>query len=201
MKNIYIINAHQAWPFSAGRLNASLVQQAVDYLEESNYRVRVTTMSDDWDIDAEIANHLWADAVIVQTPVNWMGVPWLMKKYMDLVYTNGMDGRLCDGDGRTRSDPTKQYGSGGSLKGKRYLLSMTFNAPAAAFGDPNQVFFEGKGIDDLFWPMHLNFRFFGMQPMPSFACFDVLKNPSIEADFERWSKHLAAVFPPQDVDQ
>ena len=30
------------------------------------------------------------------------------------------------------------------------MLSLTLNAPKAAFDDPNQWFFDGKGLDDLF---------------------------------------------------
>jgi len=61
---------------------------------------------------------------------------------MDEVYTNGMDGRLCSGDGRTREDESKQYGSGGSLTGKKYMLSVTFNAPDESFNDPAQEFLQ-----------------------------------------------------------
>lgn len=50
--------------------------------------------------------------------------------------------------------------------------------------------FAGKSIDDLFWPMHLNFEFFGMKALPSFACFDVMKNPGIEADLLHFDQHL-----------
>jgi len=113
---------------------------------------------------------------------------------MDLVYSAGMMGQLCDGDGRTRSDPTKQYGTGGLLNDKRYILSLTFNAPKAAFDDPDQWFFAGKSVDDLFWPMHLNFRFFGMQPLETFVCHDVLKNPNIEDDLLRFEAHLEKHF-------
>lgn len=74
------------------------------------------------------------------------------------------------------------------------MLSLTFNAPDNSFDDPSQTFFEGKSIDDLFWPMHLNFRFFGMEPLKSFACYDVLKNPDVEKDFERYRDHLKEVF-------
>jgi modulator of drug activity B len=74
-----------------------------------------------------VEKHQWADTLILQIPVNWMGVPWSFKKYMDLVFSAGTDGRLCDGDGRTRSDPSRQYGSGGSLTGKNYMLSLTLN--------------------------------------------------------------------------
>ena len=152
-------------------------------------------MTEAWEVDDEIEKHQWADAVIVQTPVNWMGVPWSFKKYMDFVYTAGMDGRLCAGDGRSRQDASMQYGAGGTLQGRKYMLSLTFNAPDNAFNDPSQDFFEGKSVDDLFWPMHLNFRFFGMEPLPTFACYDVLKNPQIEEDFARFDQHLQEHFP------
>ncbi len=194
MPNIFIINAHEEYPFSPGKLNAALVEQAQNNLTLKGYDVKITTMKDDYDVDAEVAKHQWADAIILQTPVNWMEVPWSFKRYMDYVYSAGMDGRLCAGDGRTRQDPNKQYGTGGALNNKKYMLSLTFNAPQAAFGDPNQWFFEGKTIDDLFWPMHLNFKFFGMEPLPTFVCFDVMKNPDIENDFIRFEDHLNQNF-------
>lgn len=103
-----------------------------------------------------------ADVVILQTPVNWMGVTWSMKKYMDEVYTAGMGGQLCSGDGRHRGTDN-QYGTGGTLQGKKYLLSVTFNAPQDAFNDESQYLFQGKSVDDLFFPVHMNFRFFGME--------------------------------------
>lgn len=196
MKNVFIINGHEPYSFSEGRLNATLFEMAKNYFEAKGCNVKTTSMQHDWDIEEEIDKHVWADVIILQTPVNWMGVTWPCKKYMDTVYTYGMDGRLCSGDGRTRSDPRKQYGSGGSLEGKKYMLSLTFNAPAKAFNDPEQTFFEGKSIDDLFWPMHLNFRFFGMEALPSFACYDVLKNPDVEGDFKRFTEHLDEVFIP-----
>ena len=194
MNNIFIINAHEAYPFSEGKLNATLVDMAKSLLTEQGYAIKITTMKDDYDIDGEIEKHVWADAIILQTPVNWMGVPWSFKRYMDHVYSAGMMGQLCDGDGRTRKDPSKQYGTGGTLNNKKYMLSLTLNAPGEAFNDANQWFFEGKSVDDLFWPMHLNFKFFGMEPMPTFTCFDVMKNPDIDNDFIRFKAHLNQHF-------
>ena len=55
--------------------------------------------------------------------------------------------------------------------------------------------FQGRSVDDLFWPMHMNFRFFNMEPLETFTCFDVLKNPDIENDFKRFADHLHAQFP------
>ena len=190
MKNIFIINAHEAYEFSKGTLNKSLVDRLQYLLPNEDFEIKKTTMKDNYNIDEEIEKHQWADIVIVQTPVNWMGIPWSFKKYQDYVYSFGMDGRLCAGDGRTREDASRQYGTGGTLTGKKYMLSLTFNAPKEAFNDKNQWFFEGKSVDDLFLPTHLNFKFFGMEPLPTFVAYDVMKNPNIENDFLRFDKHI-----------
>ena len=194
MKNIFLINAHEAYPFSEGKLNQSLIEKAQYILEKKGYSLRKTAMTDSYTVEDELEKHQWADAIILQSPVNWMGVPWSFKKYMDQVYTAGMSGQLCSGDGRSRKDPAKQYGSGGTLQGKKYMFSLTFNAPKEAFGDRDQFLFAGKSVDDLFFPMHMNFRFFGMEALETFACFDVLKNPNIEQDFGRFEKHLNRIF-------
>ena len=195
MTKIHIINGHQPYPFAPGRLNATLVERARKHLEARGYEVRITEVAKGYDVDAEIANHRWADVVIMQFPVNWMGAPWSFKKYMDEVYTAGMDGRLSTGDGRTREAPKANYGMGGALKGTKYMLSLTLNAPREAFDDPSEPFFNGRSVDDLMWPMHLNAKFFGMQPLRTFAAFDVMKNPEIDADLARFDEHLVAQFP------
>ena len=91
MKNVFIINAHEPWPFSEGKLNRSLVERATANLENKGYAIRTTTMQDGYDVEKEVEKHMWADALILQTPCNWMGMPWTFKKYMDEVYTVGME--------------------------------------------------------------------------------------------------------------
>ncbi len=194
MPKAFIINAHYPSDFSGGRLNRSLVEKANSVLERRGFELRNRDMLRDWDVAEELDNYQWADVILLQTPVNWMGVPWRFKQYMDEVYSAGMAGQLCDGDGRTRSDPAKQYGSGGTLSGKKYMLSLTFNAPRDAFDDESQFLFQGKSVDDLFFPMHMNFRFFGMEQLETFACYDVLKNPDVENDFRRLEAHIAQHF-------
>lgn len=193
MKNILIINGHQYYPFSEGKLNATLVDKAVAILETKGYSTRVVTMSDTINVEKELENHTWADAVVLQSPVNWMGVSWSFKKYMDEVYTAGMGGALCVGDGRTEDAPKKNYGMGGALTNTKYMMSLTLNAPEEAFNDTSE-FFNGKSIDDLMFPMHMNFKFFGMQPLPTFAAFDVMKNADVENDFKRFEAHINEHF-------
>ncbi len=188
--NIFIINAHHYSDFSKGKLNQTFIDKAVEVLKSKGHEIRLTKVDDGYDIEKELDNHQWADFILLQSPVNWMGVPWLFKKYMDEVYTTGMSGQLCDGDGRTRADASQQYGAGGTLTGKKYMLSLTLNAPKDAFDDKEQFLFQGKGIDDLFFPMHMNFRFFGMEPVATFMSNDVMKNPDISNDLKLFVEHL-----------
>ncbi len=73
------------------------------------------------------------------------------------------------------------------------MISMTWNAPLEAFTEPMQ-FFEGKGIDGVLFPMHKTFAFLGMKPLPTFMANDVIKNPTLEADLERFKAHLIRCF-------
>lgn len=195
MQNVLIINAHEPYSFSEGRLNRSLAERMKAHLEGKGYDIKTTVMTEDYDVQEEVEKHVWADVIIVQSPLNWMSVPWSFKKYQDMVYSAGMMGPLSNGDGRTRSDASRQYGSGGAKMGSKYMFSLTLNAPRDAFDDSSQEFFAGKGVDDLLWPGHLNFRFFGMEPIETFACYDVLKNPDVERDFERLEEHMERNFP------
>ena len=192
MSNILIINAHHSYPFAEGKLNTTLTQIADELLTAKGHNTRIVEVDKGWSVEQELANHQWADIILLQTPVNWMGVPWTFKKYMDEVYTAGMGGDMCHGDGRRQDNPKSNYGTGGTLTGKKYLLSLTFNAPEQAFNHPEEYLFQGKSVDDLLFPMHMNFRFFNMEPLETFACFDVMKNPQIESDLQRFRKHLEA---------
>lgn len=106
-----------------------------------------------------------------------------------------MDGRLCTGDGRTRTKPEDNYGTSGSLKGK-YMLSVTSNAPKDSFDRKEEFLFEGRGVDDLWFPFHANQKFFGLEKVPgsTFASYDVLKNPTIQEDHERFKEHMEKIW-------
>ncbi len=194
MKNIFLINAHQPYPFSEGRLNRALFELADNLLQEKGYETRTSVSAENYAVEEELEKHQWADCIILQSPVNWMGVPLSFKKYLDEIYSAGMDGRLCHGDGRSAEAPTENYGTGGTLTGTKYLLSFTLNAPEAAFDNDNEYLLQGKSIDELLLPMHINFRFFDMRPLPTFACFDVMKNPAIESDMQRYTDYLNSQF-------
>lgn len=95
-------------------------------------------------------------------------------------------------DGRTREDPSKQYGTGGKMQGKKYMMSLTWNAPKESFGNQEQVLFEGKTVDDIFVSHTTSYKFCGAEIVPSFSCFNVVKAPDIAGDVERLRNHLRA---------
>lgn len=190
MPTAFIINGAQPYSFAPGALNAAFADRADALLARHGWSILRTTTAEGWDAEAEVAKHQQADVLILQMPVNWMGWPWSLKKYIDEVYSAGMDGRLCRSDGRTEEAPKANYGGDGALTGSSYMLSLTFNAPEEAFGDPAEYLFQGRSVDDLLWPQHMNFRFFGMEPLPTFSAYDVVKDPRIDADFARFDRHI-----------
>lgn len=195
---ILLINGHQRYEgFADGKLNRTIIDATEKQVTAAGHEVKTTIVESGYDVAEELGKHRWADAVFVQTPVYWMSVPYLFKKYIDEVYTAGIGEVLYKDDGRTRSDLSKKYGSGGLMNGKKYMLSTTWNAPLEAFEDPGQ-FFEGRGVDGPFMWLHKVYQFFGMEPLPTFSCYDVLKNADVESDLRRLQKHLASAFPGGD---
>lgn len=193
MKRVFIINGHQSYPFSEGKLNATLTEKADTFFKSLSYETLITHTENTYDVAQEIENFKWADIVFFQTPLNWMGVSWSFKKYIDEVFSMGMMGEMSNGDGRTKEVPKKNYGLGGKLEG-HYMLSVTANAPKEAFNNADETFFNGVSEDDLLLPMHLNFKWFGFKALPTFMAYDVMKNPDIENDFQRFDQHLQTHF-------
>ena len=120
--NILLINGGQKFGHSAGQLNRTLHDIALAHLATLGHQVKETQIEEGYDINEEIEKFIWADTIIYQMPGWWMMMPWKVKKYMDEVYTYG-HGKLYENDGRTCHDPSKQYGSGGLLQGKQYMIA------------------------------------------------------------------------------
>ncbi|WP_137971526.1 NAD(P)H-dependent oxidoreductase [Pseudomonas sp. F(2018)] len=191
MKKILLLNGGKQFAHSDGRYNATLHDAAVAYLDRAGFDVKTTFIDGGYDIEDEVQKFLWADLVIYQMPGWWMGTPWTVKKYLDEVFTAG-HGSLYANDGRTRSDASQKYGSGGLIHGKKYMLSLTWNAPQQAFDDPTD-FFEARGVDAVYFPFHKANQFLGMSALPTFLSTDVMKMPNIERDVARYEQHLAEV--------
>lgn len=75
MPNSYIINAHHHYEFAPGRLNSEIVRRMTEQLMAKGYEVKTASTNEAWDVEEELMRHQWADVIIIQSPVNWMGVP------------------------------------------------------------------------------------------------------------------------------
>lgn len=193
MKKVLLINAHHPYSYSPGQLNATLIERAEVYFRANGYEVEKTVTAEDYDVDTEVEKIRSADVIVLQMPLNWMGVPWSFKKYTDEVWSAGLFGKLSNGDGRSSAAPKNNYGMGGVLNG-RYMLSVTANAPLEAFSDLSQAYFAGRSEDELTLAIDLNFKWIGLEKVPSFWVYDVMKNPQIDIDFARFDEHLSTHF-------
>ena len=195
-KKVLLINTHLTYTgWTEGTLNNSFIQKAKDFFEAKGFEVLETKIEDGYNADEEVEKHLEAVIVILQTPANWFGAPWIYKKYVDEVFNSGFASKkLLLGDGRTREDTTKQYGSGGLMQGKKFMICATWNAPAAAFDNPENKVFEGKGLTDIYLPITSNYRFSGYDIIDSYNCFDIFRSSDIAKDLEKYPVHLAEVL-------
>jgi NADPH dehydrogenase (quinone) len=79
-------------------------------LVERGHQVAETFVERGYDPEEEVKKHAAADLVVLQTPVNWFSAPWIYTKYVDEVFGLANEVLLA-GDGRTRPDPGRQYGT------------------------------------------------------------------------------------------
>ncbi len=176
-------------------MNRTMTDVTKEELEAKGCEVRQTYIERGYDINEEVKKHLWTDIIITQSPVYWFGTPWIHKKYIDEVFTTGLvQQNLIIDDGRTRKDPDRQYGTGGKMQGKKHMLSLTWNAPKEAFGKNDQNLFEGKTVDEVFIANTSVYKFCGVEILPSFSCYNVMKDVDVENDTKRIKQHLNSVI-------
>ena len=192
MKKVLIINGHQYYDVVArGELTQKYIDKATKFFLDNGFEVKHTNIENGYKIEEECEKFEWADAVLFQYPVYWMGLPWIAKKYLDETFTQG---RHYSSDGRSRSDASKLYGSGGLLTGKKYMLSLTYNCPASAFDNKNSLF-DGLSLDEAQVAVHKTFQFCGLKPLETYAVHDIFKGDlDLNAELEKFEKVLTKNF-------
>jgi len=195
MKNILIINGGQRFEHSGGLFNNTVAAATSDFLHHAGgYAVQTTTIGEGYDADEEVRKFVWADIIIYHTPIWWFQLPYGFKQYLDEVFTAGHQKGIYRSDGRSMDNPAINYGTGGMLHGRQYMLTTSWNAPATAFTLPGEFFLE-KSVDEgpLFGFHRMN-AFTGMTPLESFHFHDVEKNADIPRDMAHYRRHLESVF-------
>ena len=195
MKNVLIINGHQRYDqIAEGKLTKLFIDTASDFLTQNGFNVKQSIIEGTYDVSDELEKLSWADYIVFQYPVFWMGVPWITKKYIDEVFSGGMNTVTFVNDGRSREDTSKKYGSGGLMQGKKYMLSLTYNCPDTEFGNKDG-FFDGLSLDEANVATHKLFQFCGAEPLETYAIHDVFKeNLDIDAELARFKDTLQRNF-------
>lgn len=191
MKKVLVINGHQRYEgIAEGGLTSEYINAANNFLNENGYEVKNSYPDKGYDVQKELAKWDWADFILVQYPVYWMGLPGLTKSYIDEVSMAGTGTITYQNDGRSASDPSKKYGSGGLMTDKKYMLSITYNCPISEF-DNKDGFFEGLSVDEVNYSVHKIFQFCGAKKSDTYSVHDIFKGDlNLEDELAKFTKTL-----------
>ncbi|MDH4943602.1 NAD(P)H-dependent oxidoreductase [Sulfurimonas sp. C5] len=195
MANVLIINGHQRYDnIAEGKLTQTFIDAQNEFCLKNGFEVKNSIVESDYDVQEEIEKFAWADYIILQYPVFWMGVPWITKKYIDEVFSGGAGRVTYMNDGRSQDDSSKKYGSGGLMKEKKYMLSLTYNCPASEF-DNKEGFFDGLTLDEANVAVHKTFQFCGAKPLQTYSVHDIFKGDmDIDSEVEKLKTILSQNF-------
>jgi len=195
MRNILIINGWHDFANSKGEFNESLFNMSVNFFKESNnYALKVTEINKDYQVEEEVLKFTWADVIIYHTPIWWFSIPFKFKKYFDEVLTSGYRNGLWNSDGRSSENPEVNYGTDGQLRGKKYVLTTSWNAPKGAFIGSDE-FFKGFDPDDgVLSGFHGMNRYLGLNLVQSLQFFDIERNGNVNQEFEKYKLFLERDF-------
>ncbi len=195
MTKIFIINGGQKFGHSGGRFNETISNETLKFFEKnSDFKVKTTNINDDYIPAAEVEKFVWADVIIYHTPIWWFQLPHGFKKYIDVVFTAGHANGIYKSDGRSTENPTINYGTGGMLLGKKYMLTTSWNAPKEAFTLRGEFFKEHSVDDGPLFGFHRMNAFVGMEPLQSIHFHDIEKNANVENDLKMYQNHLKTLF-------
>lgn len=138
------------------------------------------------DIALEQQKVLAADAIVLQFPLWWFGMPAILKGWVDRVWAYGL------AYGYKNAGNQYRYGDG-AFKGKRALLSVTVGGPA--------VDYSARGIngplEQLLFPItHGTFFFPGMGVLPTHAVYGTgrIAADAVAAAKAAWRSRLEGLF-------
>ncbi|MDW7694569.1 NAD(P)H-dependent oxidoreductase [Flammeovirgaceae bacterium SG7u.111] len=191
MKNIFIINGSHPFAHSGGRFNETLFNITISYFDtREEFDVKFTQVGDNYNAKEEVEKFKWADIVIYHTPIWWFQIPFGFKKYIDEVFTEGHQNGIYASDGRSRKNPNINYGTGGLMHGKKYILTTSWNAPKTAFTLENE-FFNQKSVDEgVMFGFHRMNAFTGMELLATHHFHDMEKNADVPFELNNYSTFL-----------
>lgn len=156
----------------------------LSFIAESGHAYRSGSQTPD--VAAEQAKLRAADAVVLQFPLWWFGMPAIMKGWIDRVWAYGLAYGYRDAGNRYR------YGDGG-FHGKRALLAVAVGGPERDYA-PRGI---NGPLEQLLFPITHGTLFFpGMAVLPTFAVYGAarLAPADVDAADAAWRRRLAGLF-------
>lgn len=195
MKKIFVINAGQDFGHSGGKYTKTVTETTLGFFREmGDAELKWTDISAGYDAAEEVGKFVWADYIIYHTPIWWFQLPHGFKKYIDEVFTAGHRKGIYYSDGRKLDSPEVNYGTGGMLKDRKYMLTTSWNAPATAFTLPGEFFNETSVDNGPLFGFHRMNAFASLEKLEGFHFHDVEKNADVDRDMALYREHLAHVF-------
>ncbi|MCW7540443.1 NAD(P)H-dependent oxidoreductase [Aquabacterium sp. A7-Y] len=158
--------------------------QRLSFIEESGHSYAVGRQAPD--IAAEQQKVLAADALILQFPLWWFGMPAILKGWIDRVWARGLAYGYEGAGNRYR------YGDG-AFKGKRALVSVTVGGPAVDYS-PRGI---NGPLEQLLFPITHGTLFYpGMDVLPVHAVYGAaqLSAQGAEVAKAQWAARLERIF-------
>jgi len=180
MKNILIVNGAIRFAHSGGTFNSSLVEWTTTIAEKLGNSVKIVNVQDEFDPMQEVEKFKWADVIIYHTPIWWFHLPSRFKFYLDEVLTAGYNNGMYKSDGRSHVNPAINYGTGGLMQGKYYMVTSTWNAPEEAFTLEGEFFKQTSVDDGVLFGFHRMNDFLGLTRLDGMHFHDLEKNGSEE---------------------
>ncbi|TXF87625.1 NAD(P)H-dependent oxidoreductase [Neolewinella aurantiaca] len=195
MKKIFVINGSHPFAHSGGKFNETLFRNTITNFESlDRFEVKSTQVGDEYDPEEEVEKFKWADLIIYHTPIWWFQLPFGFKNYIDVVFTAGHQNGIYTSDGRSRSNPAINYGTGGLMHGKKYILTTSWNAPRTAFTLENE-FFDQRSVDDgVMFGFHKMNAFAGLELLATHHFHDMEKNADVPEELRNYNAFLNQVI-------
>jgi NAD(P)H dehydrogenase (quinone) len=136
-----------------------------------------------------------SDAIVVQFPLWWYGMPAILKGWFDRVFVKGYAYGVADPQHPGRS---LRYGEG-KLVGKRALVVLSSGSPEAALG-PRGI--NGQ-LDQVLFPLlHGTFWYVGMSVLPPVAVYgaDRISEQGYAATVARLRERVMSIMDTSPLD-
>ena len=195
MENILIINGWHEFANSKGTFNKALFDiSKIHFSDSPKFDTKTTEINSGYIVSEEVEKFIWSDIIVYHTPIWWFAVPFNFKKYLDEVLTAGYQNGMWTSDGRDSENPEINYGTGGLLQGKQYILTTSWNAPQGAFMLPNEFFNQISVDNGPLSGFHGMNRYLGIKLHSSLQFHDVEKNADTSNQLKEYKSFLKYNF-------